>query len=329
MRGTLSTAVCGFWNPRVKREAMSAIPSFLPSTSSVIAILGANVDANSSYMTGTAAAPDVIRAAFHSDSANGFSESGVDLMHNPLITDMGNLVPSSASMSSLSAAAQTIIAHDKRLLTLGGDHSITYPLVKGVRRALCARGETRLNILHLDAHSDLYEYDILNQNNRYSHASPFARILEEGLCSRLVQVGVRTHTQHTRAQAAAYAVETHDMRSISSSSWPPKLSFDGPVYVTVDLDVLDPAFAPGVSHFEPGGLSTRDVLSLVQTFAGDVIASDVVELNPSRDVGSYGMSISGEAPSGVTAMVAAKITKELLARMLESAEAATSSSTST
>ncbi|ETV93804.1 agmatinase [Aphanomyces invadans] len=304
------------WNPRVKRAALSVLPSFLPSSSSTIAILGANVDANSSFLTGSASAPDAIRTAFHSDSANGFSECGMNLMHNPMITDMGNLTPTSASMSSLSAAAQTIVSHDKRLLTLGGDHSITYPLVKGVRRALCARGETRLNILHLDAHSDLYEYDILNQNNRYSHASPFARIMEEGLCSRLVQVGIRTHTQHTREQAAAYSVETYDMRS-QSLNWPIDVAFDGPVYVTVDLDVLDPAFAPGVSHHEPGGLSTRQVLSLLQTFRGNVVASDVVELNPSRDIGGGHVSISGETSSGMTAMVAAKVAKELLARMLK------------
>ncbi|CAK4072639.1 unnamed protein product [Aphanomyces euteiches] len=314
-RRWFSTGSSGVWNPRVKRAPVSSIPSFLPSVSSSVIVLGVQLDSNSSFLTGSASAPDVIRAAFHSDSANSFAENGVDLMHNPAITDMGNLLPS--SMSTLSAAAHTIIHHEKRLLTLGGDHSITYPLVKGVRRALCVRGETRLNILHFDAHSDLYEYDVLNQGNRYSHASPFARILEEGLCSRIVQVGVRTHTKHTREQAATYGVETYEMKDIEDK-WQEltRLSFDGPVYLSLDIDCLDPAFAPGVSHYEPGGLSTRQVLTLLQRFQGNLIAADLVELNPSRDVGKgTAPSITGEVPSGITAMVAAKLAKEILGRM--------------
>jgi arginase family enzyme len=78
----------------------------------------------------------------------------------------------------------------------------------------------------------------------------------------------------------------------------------GPVYVSVDLDGLDPAAAPGVSHPEPGGLSTRDVIGVVQRLRGRIVGADVVELNPTRDTGS------------LTAAVAAKIAKELAARML-------------
>jgi len=89
--------------------------------------------------------------------------------------------------------------------------------------------------------------------------------------------------------------------------WRPDLvvEADGPIYVSIDLDVLDPAFAPGVSHPEPGGLSTRDVIGLVQRLRGPVVGADVVELNPTRD------------PDGLTARVAAKLAKELAARLLE------------
>ena len=83
-----------------------------------------------------------------------------------------------------------------------------------------------------------------------------------------------------------------------------RVSTDGPLYVSVDIDVLDPAFAPGVSHREPGGLSVRQLLTLIQSLGGPIIGADVVELNPQRD------------PDGTTARVAAKITKELVARML-------------
>jgi arginase family enzyme len=79
---------------------------------------------------------------------------------------------------------------------------------------------------------------------------------------------------------------------------------DGPVYVSVDIDGLDPAFAPGVSHREPGGLSVRDVLAMIQGLDGPVVGADIVEFNPSQDLG------------GVTASVAAKITREIAGVML-------------
>ena len=86
-----------------------------------------------------------------------------------------------------------------------------------------------------------------------------------------------------------------------------KLRFDGPVYLTLDLDALDPAFAPGVSHHEPGGLSTREVLTIIQEFSGRLVGADLVELNPDRDI------------NGVSAMVAAKLAKEIMARLIATA----------
>ncbi|HEY2807432.1 MAG TPA: arginase family protein [Steroidobacteraceae bacterium] len=78
----------------------------------------------------------------------------------------------------------------------------------------------------------------------------------------------------------------------------------GPVYVSFDLDALDPAYAPGVSHHEPGGLSVRDVLNVIRRVEGPIVGADIVELNPRRDV------------NGVTAMVAAKLLKEIGARLV-------------
>jgi arginase len=90
--------------------------------------------------------------------------------------------------------------------------------------------------------------------------------------------------------------------------WSPGLqpSFDGPLYVSLDMDVLDPAFAPGVSHHEPGGLSTREVIGLIHGLEATLVGADIVELNPERDV------------VGMTAMAAAKLLKELAAKMLGS-----------
>jgi arginase family enzyme len=84
------------------------------------------------------------------------------------------------------------------------------------------------------------------------------------------------------------------------------LTFEGPVYVSLDMDVLDPAFAPGVSHHEPGGLSTRDVIGLIQGLRVPIVGADIVEVNPKRD------------PTGITVMAAAKLLKEIAGCMLES-----------
>ena len=137
--------------------------------------------------------------------------------------------------------------------------------------------------------------------NKYPHAYPFARIMEEELAVRLVQIGIRTLNKHQREQADRFGVELHEMKNWSDQI---KLEFDGPVYLSLDIDALDPAFAPGVSHYEPGGLSTRQILNIIQKFKGQLVGADIVELNPSRDV------------NNMTAMVAAKFFKEILDRML-------------
>jgi arginase family enzyme len=151
----------------------------------------------------------------------------------------------------------------------------------------------------MDAHPDLY--DVL-ESNRYSHACPFARIMEENLVDRLVQIGIRTLTGHQRQQAELFGVEIIQMREIEKVD---ALQFNGPMYLSLDMDCLDPAFAPGVSHYEPGGLSTRQVLEIIQNLKGSLVGADIVEYNPARD------------PQGITAMVAAKLLKEIIARMME------------
>ena len=136
-----------------------------------------------------------------------------------------------------------IVRDGPKPLSLGGDHSITYPLLRGLR----GRAES-LTVLHLDAHGDLYdEFD----GDRFSHACPFARVMEERLATRLIQVGVRTLNGHQRAQAAKFGVET-----LGAERWrdaiPQVGRIKGPLYVSLDLDVLEPMLAPGLSHPEPG-----------------------------------------------------------------------------
>src|SRR6185295_8992765 len=128
----------------------------------------------------------------------------------------------------------------------------------------------------------------------HSHASPFARVLEQGLVQRLVQVGVRSTNAHLRRQIARFGVESITMREFRPDL---RLTFTQPVYVSIDMDALDPAYAPGVSHHEPGGLSVRDILSVLEGTRGRIIGADIVEMNPLRD------------PVGTTAAVAAKLVK--------------------
>ena len=155
-----------------------------------------------------------------------------------------------------------------------------------------------LTILHFDAHPDLY--DELD-GNRLSHACPFARIMEEKLAKRLVQVGIRTLNGHQREQAARFGVDIVQMRDLPAIH---KMKIDGPIYVSFDMDVLDPAFAPGISHREPGGMSVREVLTHLHSIEGNIAGADIIEFNPVQDV------------SNLTAMVAAKILKELLGVMI-------------
>ena len=158
-------------------------------------------------------------------------------------------------------------------LSLGGDHAVTYPIV-----AALAAHYGPLNILHFDAHPDLYA-DF--EGNPRSHASPFARILEEGHAKRIVQVGIRTLNKHCREQAERYNVEILPMLNFDASRVP---IIDGPLYISIDLDGIDPSEAPGVAHPEPGGLTIREVLSIIAKQRARIVGADIVELNPARDV---------------------------------------------
>jgi agmatinase len=258
-----------------------------------LALLGVRYDENSSFMKGPSDAPPQIRAALRSEAWNLSSEAGTEL--DSVFFDAGDIEPVSGSdMFSLIENSVLTLLNDGLLpISLGGDHSITYPIVRAF-----ARKYPNLSILHFDAHPDIYD---VFQGNRYSHACPFARIMDEKLVKRLVQVGIRTATAHQRDQMKRFGVEAFEMRDWREDF---TLTFETPVYISFDIDVLDPAFAPGVSHREPGGLSTRQAIGLIQRFKGQVVGADIVEFNPRMD------------PLQITATVAAKVLKEIAARML-------------
>ena len=261
-----------------------------------LALIGLGIDANSSHLFGAAAGPGAIRAALHSGSGNSSNEAGLDVVAS--IGDVGdlpveNVRGSVADADAITSAIAGIIAGGQRPIALGGDHSVTYPILRAV-----GAHHPDLTVVHIDAHPDLYD-DL--DDNPLSHASPFARALEAGCMSRLVQLGIRTANPHQREQAARFGVEMISPRELPSASLD---SIDGPVYLTIDLDGIDPSEAPGVSHHEPGGLTMREVLDIIDALRGVVIGADIVELNPSRDV------------VDMTAMVGAKLLKEVAGTML-------------
>lgn len=255
-------------------------------------LIGAPTDRHSSFLRGAAAAPPLIRAALHSSHGNAAAESGVELGLDIALGDSGDLPLAEAEGDDalIAAAVTEAVGKGAVPLVLGGDHSITVPVVESLAAAHGA-----IDILHFDAHPDLYD-DF--EGDPRSHASPFARIMERGLARRLVQVGIRTLNRHCREQAERFGVEIVEMRRFAPDSVPLP---DGPLYISIDLDGFDPAFAPGVSHHEPGGLSVRDVLAVLDRVRAPIVGADIVEYNPLRDL------------NGVTAVLAAKIVREVAA----------------
>ena len=257
-----------------------------------VRLIGAPTDSHSSFLRGAARAPAAIRAALRSDHSNLAAECGAEIGFDIDLDDAGDLSlhENETDFDRIRAAARASTQDGRVPIFLGGDHMVSYPIVAGLADTLGP-----LNILHFDAHPDLYD-DF--EGDPLSHASPFARIMEGGHAARLVQVGIRTLNAHCREQAERFGVEIVEMREFAAQSVPIP---DAPLYVSIDLDGLDPAFAPGVSHHEPGGLSTRELLSVLHRVPGPIVGADVVEYNPARDV------------NDMTAVLAAKLVKELAA----------------
>jgi arginase len=181
--------------------------SFEQLRDGMVVVVGVPWDENSTFQHGSALAPARIREVMSSGSSNLCAESGIDLGEEPRFNDLGDMALH-ASEDTLGRIEDTIAGLLDRgvyVVALGGDHAITYPIVKSYHKKYEA-----LNILQLDAHPDLYEE---YEGNRYSHACPFARIMEEELAVHLVQVGVRTLNTHQRTQAQRFGVKIVEMRS--------------------------------------------------------------------------------------------------------------------
>ncbi len=261
-----------------------------------ISILGIPNDENSSFQRGCAEAPPKIRHELWSAANNMWTETGVDLGVEGRLNDHGDIRFDGGrdSWELIETRVDEVLSDPGAAIFLGGDHAITHPVLRAVRRY-----HPKLTILHIDAHPDIY-YDF--EGNPRSHASPFARIMEEHLADRLVSCGIRTATGHQRDQIAKHGVDVIEARHWHDDT---QVDFTTPVYISLDIDGIDPAFAPGVSHREAGGLSSRQVINLIQTIRQPIVGADIVEFNPHCDL------------SNMTAVLAAKLLKEIAGMMVQ------------
>lgn len=243
-------------------------------------------DQSSSIRRGSRAGPDRIRLAYDGRIYNATTETGIDL--SGAVADLGRWEPESSweeTRASYAARAAEVLGRRQVLFAAGGDHGITIPLVAAAEVV----GE-HLHVVQLDAHPDLYpEYG----GDAWSHACVAARILEMEHVASVTQIGVRTlnHAQsevarrHPGRLAIVEARDLHAGAILEHGDMPGILRPGARVWMTVDLDVFDPAFAPGVAHPVPGGLGPRQAFELIQESGWDLVGMDVVECLPERDEG--------------------------------------------
>ena len=205
----------------------------------------------------------------------------------------------------ITAFYHKIIAAGVRPLTVGGDHSISYPILKAVA------ADSPVALIHFDAHCDTWD---MYQGSKFNHGTPFRRANEDGLIDpkKTLQIGIRGGQivpdgwDYSEA-AGMRVIFMHDVKALGIDGIIKEcrdLIGDGPVYVTFDIDGLDPVYAPGTGTPEVGGFSTREALEFLRGLHGlDIVGADVVEVAPPFDVG------------GVTSLAGATMMYELLCLM--------------
>ncbi len=279
-------------------------------------VVGVPWDASSSYRKGCSKAPERIRQATSGELYNYYTEKNVNLKGKWQIFDAGDVEISTDDASNTRKEVFTTLKRvynvrkPPRFLFLGGDHLTTYFCFHSLSEMGLFQDD-KIGIIYLDAHPDLYYH---YKGNLYSHACILRRILDQTKINpkNIIQIGIRASTEEQRAFARNAGIET-----ISTN----ELQREGPVtaaniiketfsqavdqiYLSIDLDILDPGFAPGLGNPEPAGLTTRDVINLIQELANlPIFAFDIVELCPDYD------------QSNITAFVAAKLIKEILGIM--------------
>jgi agmatinase len=272
-----------------------------------VAVLGAPTDDLTSDRPGTRFGPRAIRAA--SCAPGPHLEAKVDAFAELRVVDFGDVpvIPADPvrTHAAIEALVGEVLAAGALPVVLGGDHSISEPDIRAV-----ARVHGPVGVVHFDTHTDtgteVYGVEV-------SHGTPFYRLVEQGLLDprRYVQIGLRGYwpTEVEFAWQAEQGITSffmHDVRELGIAEVVRRaveVVGPGPVFLTIDVDVLDPAFAPGTGTPEPGGMTTVDLLWAARTLASelDLVGADVVEVIPTA-VGS----------ADVTALAADRIVREIL-----------------
>ncbi|MFQ5674777.1 MAG: agmatinase [bacterium] len=247
---------------------------------SKLVFVGLPDDSQSSYCHACSRAPEHIRRAYNGHCYNSTTESGIDL--SEVVNDLGDVASKNnwkKTAQSYRECAETLFGEGKIPFFAGGDHAVTVPIVEAL--AVLKRP---IHVVQIDAHPDLYpEFE----GSRSSHACTAARMLEMEHVHAITQIGIRTMNKAQAKQADIHRnrltiISAHTFRQETLNSL--FISNNTAVYLTLDMDAFDPAFAPGVSHPVPGGLTSRQVLDFVQNLHGNLVGMDVVEVNPELDV---------------------------------------------
>jgi agmatinase len=273
-----------------------------------IAVLGAPFDGGATFRAGARYGPAGIREA--SLLLRPYNEAlDVSPFAAVQVVDAGDAPAPPVGIENAHAAilqsAGELHRAGARVLGLGGDHSVALPLVRAA-----AERHGPLSLLQLDAHTDTWDAYF---GEKVTHGTIFRRAAEEGSidASRSVQIGLRgsMYDGEDYAENRALGFRTLLARELDATGVAGAIALardvlEPPVYVTVDIDVLDPAFAPGTGTPEAGGLTSRELLAILRGLAGiDIVAADVVEVAPPYD------------PAGATAVAAANVAYELIGLM--------------
>ncbi|MEM3622821.1 MAG: agmatinase [Candidatus Bathyarchaeia archaeon] len=248
--------------------------------------LGLCWDKNSSFRIGSAKAPKIIREYTSSKIYNPYTETNVNIKECWKIYDLGDSTPTSfLNIFQTVKEAVSENANSKLYIFLGGDHSITYATLKALKEVLSGSW----GLIYFDAHPDLYES---YGGNQYSHACTVRRIVEDRVVNPkyIIQIGIRASTTEQTNYAKNHSInivstsEVYKNAKKSASIINEVLNNVNNVYVSFDVDVLDPAFAPGVGNPEGGGITLRNLIEVMHNLKGlNMRAFDVVEANPDYD----------------------------------------------
>jgi agmatinase len=287
-------------------RTFARLPTLEQAGRADVAVLGAPFDGGTTFRAGSRFGPAAIREA--SLLLRPYNEPlDVAPFRELQVVDAGDAPASPidilAGHRAIETAAAALHAGGARVLGLGGDHSVALPLL---RAAAATHGQ--LSLLQLDAHTDTWDSYF---GAKVTHGTIFRRAIEEGLIDpeRSVQIGLRgsLYDPEDYADNAALGFKTLLAREFDAAGVAGALALArehlrGPVYVTLDIDVLDPAFAPGTGTPEAGGLSSRELLAILRGLAGgpNIVAADVVEVSPPYD------------PAGATSVAAANAAYDLL-----------------